>query len=1274
MAFNVRRGVCSVLASVTCACGSGGASVAPTDAGVDAPAPVVDASNDAPDTATSACDNAGLLAGCVAGSCVVTATGMPLPAGASITVVQKPVSADLAGDTLGSSMCAIGLPQGMQPVPNLDLKITLASPPDSNATLFQYVSSSLSRVVATSQALSSAVEGLVTAPGTFGATERPGLWSVEAEVGIDVSSAADQASLLRNLSAQVMNGAFYDGTRLYACNGARLLVYSGIPDNPAVPPGLVIGQPDVDTLGTSTSSSLFGRIGCAGLWSDGQRLAVINANRVLIWNTIPTAPLTPADLVLGQADFSSNTYNSGGVSATTLEAPQSIDSDGTRLAVADMGNNRVLVWNTFPVRVDQPPDFVVGEPDFTSNGPMLGAVPVYQAWGVAFDATGMFVGSFFNLGLAHVPTVTANNPQADFVALTSNYRLVPASNIEGASTVELTPGGGLAVRDAYMQRVAMLRTIPTGPASIDFVLGQPDPAHTVENPVSASSLSVGMWRGAGSVTLVPDANRLLVFDTPPTYDFEPASRVVGQPGFTTNGPVDYRGISASTMAGPADVAVAGGVVAVADRSNNRVLLYDAAGAATPNASATVVLGQPDGVSYVPDLDQRTPSASRMSGPAGVALDGTHLIVADTENHRVLVWSTVPTVTGAPADLVLGQADFTGRRPNHGRGDADGDGFSDADADGFFYPTGVASDGTHLFVADRLNNRVLAWTSFPTSNGQPADAVIGQPDLQSARPNFGNGPFTFVPEGLNLPTGVALAGTALWIADTANNRVVRWDAATTTAAPAPIVLGQASGSSVTNAHYFLDTETAVGQPRGPVATTATTVLGPRGIALVGTTLYVSESDSNRVHLFDAGSLAPLGELGQTADGNGVVNASGISASSLSAPLGIGSDGATLWVADSMNHRVLGYDVTATPSTGASAIAAIGQPGFLTNGFNQTSAAASGVTSQPAAVALANGTLYVADTSNNRVLVMTTPVAAGQPPAGVYGQPNATLALANAGGPPSASTLQAPRGVFADAVHVVVADTGNNRVLVYDPTSSAPAASLVLGQPGFTATAANAGGATASTMQGPTSAYSDGTSLWVADTGNHRVLAWKTFPTYSGQPADLVLGQTSPAAILPNQGTGAASASSLSFPSGIVVVNGTLYVADTGNNRVVSFSTPPAASGASADGVLGQPDLVGRTAAAAATDLAHLAGPTALAEDGENLYVVDRDLGRVLAYPVGTLTSSAPALLDIGAATGVALTAPQGIAVERTPLFTSRLYVADTGDNQVTLVGSVSRLSP
>ncbi|HXN31332.1 MAG TPA: NHL repeat-containing protein, partial [Polyangiaceae bacterium] len=483
---------------------------------------------------------------------------------------------------------------------------------------------------------------------------------------------------------------------------------------------------------------------------------------------------------------------------------------------------------------------------------------------------------------------------------------------------------------------------------------------------------------------------------------------------------------------------------------------------------------------------------------------------------------------------------------------------------------------------------------------------------------------------------------------------------------------ASGSAVTNANYFLLTDTAVGQVQTP-ATTSGSVLRPRAVAVVGGTLYVAESDSNRVHMLDAASFAPAGELGQRTDPSGSSNANGISGASLATPLGLASDGTTLWVADSGNHRVLGYGVATAPSTGAAATVALGQPGLLTNGFNQASSAGNGVTSQPRGVALANGKLYVADTNNNRVLVMATPVAPGQPPARVYGQPNATLSLPNSGGVPSASTLAGPRGVFADSAHVIVADTANNRVLVYDAAAAGGAAILVLGQGGFTTSGANTGGPSASTMQAPAAAYSDGTSLWVGDTGNHRVLVWSAFPTTNGQVADLVIGQASFSSVLPNQGAAGASASSLSFPSGILAANGVLYIADTGNNRVVSFSKAPAASGAAADGVLGQADLAGRGAAVVADDLTHLAGPVALAQDGENLYVVDRDLGRVLEYSLGTIMSSSPAVLSIGTLGGLTLAGPQGIAAERTPLFTSRLYIGDTGDNQVVMVEAVNRLA-
>jgi len=303
-------------------------------------------------------------------------------------------------------------------------------------------------------------------------------------------------------------------------------------------------------------------------------------------------------------------------------------------------------------------------------------------------------------------------------------------------------------------------------------------------------------------------------------------------------------------------------------------------------------------------------------------------------------------------------------------------------------------------------------------------------------------------------------------------------------------------------------------------------------------------------------------------------------------------------------------------------------------------------------------------------MKTPVMEGSEPVAVYGQPTGTLALQNAGGSPSASTLNEPRGVFTDGTRVVIADTGNNRVLVYE--SSKTTATLVLGQSDFASNTPNSGGPSARTMQGPTGAYSDGTSLWVADAGNHRVLGWKTLPTKNGQAADFVLGQASFADVLGNRGSSDASATSLSFPSDVQVVNGDLYIADSGNNRVVFYTKLPVTSGVAATGVLGQPNLTSRIAAVLPTDLTHMAGPVALAQDQENLYVSDRDLGRALVFHIGTLKSEGSAVQAFGAGGGLALSGPAGIASSKTQLFTSQVYVSNTGASQLDILTSVDRL--
>jgi hypothetical protein len=99
--------------------------------------------------------------------------------------------------------------------------------------------------------------------------------------------------------------------------------------------------------------------------SDGTRLFVADQsnNRVLIWNHIPTGTV-PADVVVGQPDFTSN---AAGASQTALNYPAWAHSDGARLYVADSRNNRVLVWNSIPTSNGAPASSVIGQPDFTST-------------------------------------------------------------------------------------------------------------------------------------------------------------------------------------------------------------------------------------------------------------------------------------------------------------------------------------------------------------------------------------------------------------------------------------------------------------------------------------------------------------------------------------------------------------------------------------------------------------------------------------------------------------------------------------------------------------------------------------------------------------------------------------------------------------------------------------------------------------------------------------------------------------------------------------------
>jgi len=329
-----------------------------------------------------------------------------------------------------------------------------------------------------------------------------------------------------------------------------------------------------------------------------------------------------------------------------------------------------------------------------------------------------------------------------------------------------------------------------------------------------------------------------------------ASTVLGQAGFTTTDPA----ASQSGMQLPTDVATDGNIVAVADTNNNRVLIWKTIPTVN-NAPADVVVGQPD---FTSTLTTVPPTAKSMRGPQGVWIQDGKLYVADTQNHRVLIYNSIPASNGAAADVVLGQPDFTTFvEPDLTQAK------SDAKADNLLNPISVTSDGLRLYVTDLGHNRVLIWNSLPTKNAQPADVALGQPDLTSAIPNnaFTGAPATASTDTTNketpvmctVSTGTDLAnhplypgrcsstlsfpryalsdGTWLFIADGGNDRVLVYrHVPTTSGAAADVILGQADGTS---------DEASASTDR---------LQTPTSLAWDGTNLYVSDTYNRRVLIY------------------------------------------------------------------------------------------------------------------------------------------------------------------------------------------------------------------------------------------------------------------------------------------------------------------------------------------------------------------------------------------------------------------------------------------
>jgi hypothetical protein len=446
-----------------------------------------------------------------------------------------------------------------------------------------------------------------------------------------------------------------------------------------------------------------------------------------------------------------------------------------------------------------------------------------------------------------------------------------------------------------------------------------------------------------------------------------------------------------------------------------------------------------------------------------------------------------------------------------------------------------------------------------------DAVV-----ELGQPNFTTSGYlsTVTQTGLALPYGVAIdrAGGHLYVADTADNRVLGWASisALTNGASADLVIGQTNFTSDLS------------------GTGASGLNEPWSVAVSSKgDLYVSDYGNNRVLEYNSpysafghtcsptnpcvGGLAANLVLGQgTAGNNFSTNAACTAATDtycLSEPGGLAIDANdNLYVADILNDRALIFLNPLATSSGCSTPGCAGDViadyslGECTanNGFLDSRADCTHPTVTmlgPNAVAVDSaGNTYVADTQNNRVLEFNNPVGTGNLAADrAYGAgssgSNFTPAVCSNGfGPdpdPSATAICNPAGLALDSANdLYVSDYGNSRVLEFASPLTNFIANLVIGQD---------------------SAGSDFTAG----------------VCYGGQP-----------------GSGSdtsASATGLCSPAGLATdASNNLFVADTDNSRVIEFSDPAASpSGTSSSTSTASPSArptataTGATATATAT---------------------------------------------------------------------------------------------
>jgi len=424
--------------------------------------------------------------------------------------------------------------------------------------------------------------------------------------------------------------------------------------------------------------------------------------------------------------------------------------------------------------------------------------------------------------------------------------------------------------------------------------------------------------------------------------------------------------SAAQLSHPTGLALdAAGNLYIADSSNHRIrkvaggVITTVLGTGTPGADLPTQLNLPTSVVvdrsgnlYVSDNGNQRVQQLTIAGTINTLPGSGRDLALDSAGNLFI--ASGPQVMRVPPSLAIQTVAGDGSYPFRG----DGGAATSARLNG---PVAVALGSSgELFIADQKNSRVRTVSAAGVISTAAGDGTAGSATGE-----------------LSFPSGVAISGSGMvYVSDQNNDRIQQL-----TAGGDPITL---AGTG------------APGFNGDSLPATATQLFSPRAITFAGDgAIYFVDAGNTRVRAFHAGgtisTVATIAAGGVAADNSGNV-----------------------YISDIALHRVVRVDSSGLVAV----IAGTGMAGFGGDGGPATSAQLNA----PGGLAIDTlGTLYIADTGNHRVRmvgpdsVIATIAGTGAPDFG------------GDGGPALSAALSSPGGLALDTIgNLYVADTGNNRV--------------------------------------------------------------------------------------------------------------------------------------------------------------------------------------------------------------------------------------------------------